>query len=66
MSDAITLNHAQTVARLKDIKDELQRLDARAADPEKGLTPEDETYWQTLVDESRSLVKLTVPGWTRS
>jgi HK97 family phage major capsid protein len=49
------LNHKQAVNRLKDIQDELERLDERAKDPEKGLTPEDEAYWTELTDEARAL-----------
>jgi HK97 family phage major capsid protein len=49
------LNHKQTVNRLKDIQDELERLDERAKDPEKGLTPEDETYWTDLTVEGAAL-----------
>src|SRR5918999_1558650 len=44
------LTHTQSVHRLKDIKDELERLQNKADD--KGLTPEDEEYWADLVRES--------------
>lgn len=49
------LNHKQSENRLKDIADELARLDERAKDPEKGLTEQDETYWRGLVDEARQV-----------
>lgn len=44
------LTHTQSVHRLKDIQDELERLSSKADD--KGLTPEDEEYWADLVRES--------------
>lgn len=44
------LTHTQSVHRLKDIQDELERLTGKADD--KGLTPEDEEYWADLVRES--------------
>jgi HK97 family phage major capsid protein len=44
------LTHTQSVHRLKDIEDDLERLSKKAE--EKGLTPEDEEYWADLVRES--------------
>jgi HK97 family phage major capsid protein len=44
------LTHTQSCHRLKDIQDELERLNGKAGDA--GLTPEDETYWAELVRES--------------
>ncbi len=41
------ITHKQAENRLKDIADEIERLDAK-----EGLTPEDETYWADLVRES--------------
>jgi HK97 family phage major capsid protein len=43
------LSHPQAVNRLKDIKDELERLDNKATDAT--LTAEDEEYWRELVGE---------------
>ena len=47
------LTYQQAVNRLKDIKDELERLAARSEEP--GLTPEDEAYWAKLVKEAREV-----------
>src|SRR5687768_2140110 len=44
------LTHTQSVHRLKDIQDELERLSAKADD--KGLDQQDEEYWADLVRES--------------
>jgi HK97 family phage major capsid protein len=57
MSGKIELSHKQAVNRLKDIADEVERLHTKAQDGDDGggLTVEDETYWNDLMDESRDL-----------
>jgi len=50
----ITLTHKQAVNRLKDISDEIERMSTKAEEND-GLNPEDETYWNDLMDESRDV-----------
>jgi len=50
----IELTHPQALNRLKDIRDEIERLDAKAKG-DSGLTEEDEQYWTDLMDESRQV-----------
>jgi HK97 family phage major capsid protein len=51
--ERITLNHKQTVNRLKDIADELERLDHKAG--EATLSDDDENYWRELTVEFDAL-----------
>ena len=46
------LTHTQSVHRLKDIQDELERLSAKAVKDGGGLNADDEGYWGDLVRES--------------
>jgi len=47
---SVELTHTQAVHRLRDIADELERLEAKAQNG--GLSEEDETYWGELMTES--------------
>ncbi len=49
-TDYTKLTHTQAIHRLKDIEDELERLENKARN--SGLTPEDETYFADLAAES--------------
>lgn len=52
----ITLTHTQAKNRLKDIADDLERLDAKADKAEtRSLDTPDQTYWDELVEEARAL-----------
>jgi HK97 family phage major capsid protein len=52
--DHSRMTHTQSVHRLKDIADEIERLSNKAENSD-GLTAEDEDYWNELVDESAGL-----------
>jgi HK97 family phage major capsid protein len=50
------LTYKQATDRLKEINDEIERLDAKAAKTEtRTLHDEDQKYWDDLIDEARAL-----------
>lgn len=54
--DPITLTYQQAKNRMKDIEEELERLDTKADGTEtRTLAEEDQKYWGELVDEFRRL-----------
>jgi len=53
-----TFTHPQTVHRLKDIDDELERLQGKVDKSEtRELNDEDQDYWNELVEEAKKLNK---------